>query len=392
MAADGPPHAGVLRDLRSNGVGDSSFDMAMDGDEHPSLPGTEGPMVGDCGGGSACGAGVGVPASGAGAGAAPAPGDGHHSRDDVENSDSFSRPSKKSWALGDFDIGRPLGKGRFGSVYLAREKEHKYIVALKVMHKHFVMKDGMEHQLRREIEIQSHLRHKNILRLFGYFWDSKRVYMILEYAPGGEVYKELVRRGRFEEKKAAHYVYAISRALRYCHSKHIIHRDIKPENLLIGHKGELKIADFGWSVHAPSSRRKTLCGTVDYLAPEMVANEHHDEKVDIWSLGVLAYEFVCGRPPFEADSHTETYRRIVTVDLKFPSHVSVEARDFIRKLLKRNPAHRMDLSRVSSHPWIVKHATPVSHTDGAPVVGGGACDVGSSAASTSCGSGAPVSS
>jgi len=102
----------------------------------------------------------------------------------------------------------------------------------------------------------------------------------------------------------------------------VIHRDIKPENLLLDVKGDLKIADFGWSVHAPSSRRATMCGTLDYLPPEMVAGEYHDEKVDLWSLGVLCYEFLCGKPPFETASHQETYQRIIKVDLKFPSQVS----------------------------------------------------------------------
>ena len=102
----------------------------------------------------------------------------------------------------------------------------------------------------------------------------------------------------------------------------MIHRDIKPENLLLDVRGDLKIADFGWSVHAPSSRRATMCGTLDYLPPEMVAGEFHDEKVDLWSLGVLCYEFLCGKPPFETASHQETYQRIINVDLKFPAYVT----------------------------------------------------------------------
>ena len=102
----------------------------------------------------------------------------------------------------------------------------------------------------------------------------------------------------------------------------MIHRDIKPENLLLDMKGDLKIADFGWSVHAPSSRRATMCGTLDYLPPEMVEGGSHDEKVDLWSLGVLCYEFLVGSPPFEANSHNETYKRILAVDIKWPEHVS----------------------------------------------------------------------
>ena len=169
----------------------------------------------------------------------------------------------KQWSLKDFEIGRPLGRGKFGSVYLAREVKTKYIVALKVLQKAQLLKAGVEHQLRREIEIQSHLRHKNILRMFGYFYDDKRIYLILEFAPQGELYKRLTTVKRFPEKQAAQYIYEMSEALRYCHGKHVIHRDIKPENLLLGHQGELKIADFGWSVHAPTSRRNTLCGTLD---------------------------------------------------------------------------------------------------------------------------------
>jgi len=264
--------------------------------------------------------------------------------------------SGKRWELSDFDIGRPLGRGKFGSVYLCRLKmQPQLIVAIKVLQKSQLSKAGVEHQLRREIEIQSNLRHRNILRLYGYFWDEKRIYLILEYAPKGELYKELTRRGRFSERRAANYIASLAEALDYCHKKHVIHRDIKPENLLLGYRGELKIADFGWSVHAPSSRRNTLCGTLDYLPPEMIENKEHDNTVDIWSLGVLTYEFMCGHPPFEAEGHSETYRRILKVDLKFPQHVSPEARDLVTRLLKRDPKQRLPLSKVKDHPWIVRH-------------------------------------
>jgi len=134
----------------------------------------------------------------------------------------------------------------------------------------------------------------------------------------------------------------------------VIHRDIKPENLLIGAQGEIKIADFGWSVHAPTSRRNTLCGTLDYLPPEMVEGREHDEQVDVWSLGVLLYEFLVGVPPFEAEGHGATYRRISRVDLKFPPEVSTDAQDLIRKLLVKEPSQRLRLKDVPNHPWIVR--------------------------------------
>lgn len=267
-----------------------------------------------------------------------------------------SKNARACWSLDDFEIGKPLGKGKFGNVYLAREKKSKYIVALKVLFKSQLEKNHVEHQLRREIEIQSHLRHPNILRLFGYFYDSTRVYLILEYAPKGELYKELTKAERFDEKTSANYIRQLAQALKYCHSKKVIHRDIKPENLLLGLKDVLKIADFGWSVHAPSSRRTTLCGTLDYLPPEMIEGKAHDEKVDLWSLGVLCYEFLVGKPPFEADGHRETYRKISRVELHFPSYVSDGARDLIAKLLMHDPSKRLPLNGVLAHPWIRNNA------------------------------------
>lgn len=158
---------------------------------------------------------------------------------------------------------------------------------------------------------------------------------------------------RFSEERTANYIVQIADALKYCHSKKVIHRDIKPENLLIGQKGEIKMADFGWSVHAPSSRRTTLCGTLDYLSPEMVNGQTHDEKVDLWSLGVLGYEFVVGKPPFESNTYDETYRKISKAIVKFPTHVSEGAQDLIKKLLVVNPNDRLDLDGVLNHPWIL---------------------------------------
>lgn len=198
--------------------------------------------------------------------------------------------NKKSWSLVNFDIGRPLGRGKFGNVYLAREKETKFVIALKVLFKKQIASQGIEHQVRREIEIQSHLRHPNILRMYGFFHDEQRIYLILEYASGGTLFNALKKEGKFDEKKSAKYIKSLISALEYLHGRDVIHRDIKPENLLLGHNDELKIADFGWSVHEPNSLRTTLCGTIDYLSPEMVQGKAHTKAVDLWSLGVLTYE------------------------------------------------------------------------------------------------------
>nr|GEV31551.1 serine/threonine-protein kinase Aurora-1 [Tanacetum cinerariifolium] len=269
--------------------------------------------------------------------------------------------SRRQTMCGTLDYLPPeMGKWRYRIPAITPIHNHSnHVVALKVLFKSQLKQSQVEHQLRREVEIQSHLRHPNILRLYGYFYDQKRVYLILEYAAKGELYKELQRCKYFSERRAATYVASLARALIYCHGKHVIHRDIKPENLLIGAQGELKIADFGWSVHT-FSRRQTMCGTLDYLPPEMVESSEHDASVDIWSLGILCYEFLYGVPPFEAKEHSDTYRRILLVDLKFPSKpvVSSSAKDLISQMLVRETSKRMPLHKLLEHPWIVQNADP----------------------------------
>ncbi|KAI9679661.1 MAG: spindle assembly checkpoint kinase [Trizodia sp. TS-e1964] len=302
-----------------------------------------------------------------------------------------------------FEPGKGLGKGKFGRVFLARlrydvpvevqesvekpfqvvvgkkseqgaapkhlVKEKKvYICALKELNLSELEQGRVEVQLRREVEIQSHLRHPNILRLLNYVFsnDRKKIYLVLEFAAQGELYghlrkaiaaKELKGKpGGFDEPIAAKYIAQMVSALIHLHSKHIIHRDIKPENILVGINGELKLSDFGWSVHAPDNRRQTTCGTLDYLPPEMVAPEekYYGNKVDLWSLGVLAYELIVGMAPFEDDA-IRTQKRIVKVDMKIPSWVSPEARDLIERLLVRVPGKRISLKGIHRHPWILKH-------------------------------------
>ena len=162
--------------------------------------------------------------------------------------------------------------------------------------------------------------------MYGFFYDEERIYLILEFCPEGELYKELKSQesGCFPEDRSANYISQVIRALKYIHSKNIMHRDIKPENLL-NSLGTIKLADFGWSVHAPSDRRKTMCGTLDYLPPEMIKRgrkENYNKTIDIWMLGILAYEFCVGSPPFETGSHEHTHDRIRRLDYKFPANLS----------------------------------------------------------------------
>lgn len=277
-----------------------------------------------------------------------------------ESGNKGSDNSGKFWQLDDFEIGRPLGKGKFGNVYLAREKSSHMVLALKVLFKTDLFKAGINHQVQREVEIQTRLRHPNVLRMYGYFHCEKRVYLLLEYARHGELYKVLRSQPdqHFTEYHSANYIAQLVSALQYLHSRNVIHRDLKPENILIVANGQLKIADFGWSVWSPNERRTTLCGTLDYLAPEMIEGRKYDEKVDIWSLGVLCYEFVCGKPSFEAAQRSETFKRIARVDIRFPQFLSDEVVDLICKLLRRTPKERLPLAAVMEHPWIKMHYNP----------------------------------
>lgn len=272
------------------------------------------------------------------------------------NSANTSDNTPRLCTLSDFDIGRQLGRGKFGTVFLAKTRCNDFLCAIKVVFKKQIVKNKLEHQLRREIEIMCHLQHPNILQLHTYFHDHKRIYLVLEFAYYGQMYTELKRLGRFSETRAATYIYQLCDALIYCHSMNVIHRDIKPENLLLGFDHELKLSDFGWSVHAPSLRRRTMCGTMDYLAPEMVNGVVHDERVDHWTVGVLCYEMLCGRPPFEHSEARETYACIQSVKYSFPPSIPTLARDLISKILQRYPTDRLPLQDIMNHPWTQKFA------------------------------------
>ncbi|KAK1349963.1 Aurora protein kinase [Hamiltosporidium tvaerminnensis] len=264
---------------------------------------------------------------------------------------------KTFWTLDDFELGKPLGRGRFGQVWLVREKRSKIIVALKMITKSQVTGSDNIKQLRRELEIHSNLKHENIIRMYGYFYDSERVYLIMEYAGGGELFDILRAKGKFSECESSKYIYQVARALQSMHFNSVIHRDIKPENILVGCDDKLKISDFGWSVTNRDHNRYTYCGTYEYIPPEMHRNKKHSSFVDLWCLGILCFEFLVGQTPFHTSNgnHAESSRKAVNLDYTIPSFISSSASDFIKKLLVSEPNSRMRIEDVFNHPWIKKY-------------------------------------
>ena len=272
----------------------------------------------------------------------------------------LQRMGIKPLKLSDFLIGKRLGSGQFGTVYLAKLKSKNFICALKIINKKRLLKESLKciNQVRREIEIQSHLRHKNILSIYNFFWDNKNIYLVMEYAPGGELFTVLhnEEQGRFSEPRAAFYVKQVCDALEYIHNLHIIHRDIKPENILLSNE-VIKLADFGWSIHQNSNNlRTTFCGTAEYMPPEVIDDQPHIPSSDLWCIGILIFELCSGEPPFTAKTNPEILKRIKAFKMKkFPDYFSNDVKDLIGKIMRRFPKDRITIQEIKNHPWIVKN-------------------------------------
>eukprot|EP01064_Diplonema_japonicum_P008167 TRINITY_DN1566_c0_g1_i1.p1 TRINITY_DN1566_c0_g1~~TRINITY_DN1566_c0_g1_i1.p1 ORF type:complete len:299 (+),score=96.69 TRINITY_DN1566_c0_g1_i1:37-933(+) len=264
--------------------------------------------------------------------------------------------------IDDFELGKQLGEGKYGYVFAARDKKTNAIVALKRMPISAIVKDRLSCQVLRELEIMQALQHPNILRMYTYFVDKEYINLVVEYAPLGDVWNVLLQEKRFSLKKTARLVAQLTEACSYAHKHGVVHRDIKPENLLLDANKNLKLADFGWSafIRKGDDKRKTYCGTPDYIPPEMESHTRYDFTVDHWCIGVFAYECLFGKPPFEASDDIVRAKKILAQEYSFPPKpvLPEEAYDLIRNLLIGDPKKRMSLDDILSHPFIVKYYQP----------------------------------
>ena len=261
-----------------------------------------------------------------------------------------------SVSLDDLEKIAVLGMGAFGKVLLVKYKEKRY--ALKCLRKAQIVTMGLTEHIKREKDAMLECHSPFLVNLAARFKDNDTVYLLMECVMGGELFTYLQNRPEpLSEDDARFYAGCVIIAFEYLQEKHLVYRDLKPENLLIDHNGYVKVTDFGFAKRLkPGNKTYTMCGTPDYLAPELVQQSGHNKAVDWWALGIMIYEMIHGVPPFYDDDQVVLFRNIVSGRLSFTPSFSLECRDLIRSLLHKNPAKRLGnlnggAEDVKNHPW-----------------------------------------
>ncbi|XP_055839002.1 serine/threonine-protein kinase MARK2 isoform X28 [Episyrphus balteatus] len=255
--------------------------------------------------------------------------------------------------IGKYKLIKTIGKGNFAKVKLAKHLPTGKEVAIKIIDK-TQLNPGSLQKLFREVRIMKMLDHPNIVKLFQVIETEKTLYLVMEYASGGEVFDYLVLHGRMKEKEARVKFRQIVSAVQYCHQKRIIHRDLKAENLLLDSELNIKIADFGFSNEfTPGSKLDTFCGSPPYAAPELFQGKKYDgPEVDVWSLGVILYTLVSGSLPFDGSTLRELRERVLRGKYRIPFYMSTDCENLLRKFLVLNPAKRASLETIMSDKWM----------------------------------------
>jgi serine/threonine protein kinase len=255
-----------------------------------------------------------------------------------------------------------LGSGSYGRVYLVNHNETKEKYALKVIEKKKLLNMyGNCDIIYNEIKIHSKLEHPNIIRLYSVNETEKDINIIMEYAKNGNLYQLITEtKTGFSEIKAFRYFIQVVNAVYFLHENQIIHRDIKPENLLISENDTIKLCDFGWAKQLTLKNRSSYCGTVEYMAPEIIESENYDYSVDIWSLGILLYELLMGHSPFKDKTTKNTIVNIKLHELKFDKEISEDCKDLINKLLEVNKEKRFNIKDILTHNFVKKNESLIN--------------------------------
>ncbi|CAM0152318.1 unnamed protein product [Urochloa decumbens] len=265
--------------------------------------------------------------------------------------------------MGKYEMGRTLGEGHFGKVRLARHADTGRAFAIKILDRQRILAMKIDEQIKREIATLKLLKHPNVVRLYEVSASKTKIYMVLEYVNGGELFDKIALKGKLTEKEGRKLFQQLMDAVGYCHEKGVYHRDLKPENVLVDAKGNIKVSDFGLSA-LPQNQQKdgllhTTCGSPNYIAPEVLLNKGYDGSMaDIWSCGVILYVMLTGNLPFDDQNVVVLYQKILKGNAHIPKWLSQGAQDMLRKILDPNPITRIDVDGIRAHDWFKQGYAP----------------------------------
>ncbi|KAG9144175.1 hypothetical protein Leryth_023164 [Lithospermum erythrorhizon] len=272
--------------------------------------------------------------------------------------------------VGKYELGRTLGEGSFAKVKFATNVQTHQVVAIKIIDRQRVLRHKMVEQylslplkIKREISTMKMIKHPNVLNLFEVMGSKSKIYIVLEYVDGGELFDKITKFGKLKEDEARKYFHQLINAVDYCHSRGVFHRDLKPENLLLDSQGVLKVSDFGLSAISKQVREDgllhTACGTPNYVAPEVLKDKgYQGTAADVWSCGVILFVLMSGYLPFDEPNLVSLYRRINRADFSFPPWFSSGSKKLITRILDPNPVTRMSISQILENDWFKKGYKP----------------------------------
>ncbi len=270
----------------------------------------------------------------------------------------WSDDTRSSVTIEDFDLLCVIGRGSFGKVMKVMHKKDKKIYAMKILKKDVIIKESMVAHTLSEKKILQEMNHPFIVSLKYAFQTDSKLYLVLDFLAGGELFYHLREETKFSVERAKFYIASIILALEHLHTHNIIYRDLKPENVVLNTEGYAVLTDFGLAKSSvnQSNPTYTFCGTPEYLAPEILKGNGHAKAVDWWSLGILLYEMIVGLPPFYSENIKEMYELILAAPLKFPNSVPMDAQNLLRGLLERDEKKRLgggarDGAEIREHPF-----------------------------------------